>query len=240
MQDVVVVTTFAKDHIDLYGNKFVDCFKRYCNYKLEIFAEDFTAEDLSSPIEVNDFYSFIPEQKDFRNHIESELLRLRKKPANRLLKALRWSYKSFVIWHALQNIDAKYIVWMDSDVECISPVPYNLIEKINGDRLMTVYPQIIDGELHIESGLVIFNKQHKYINHVIKHYYAGYHEKQVLDIQKPWDGFWLGKLINESTRIQKSSLLIKRPFINVEPYFYHNVGKEKFRDTELNKFSGRK
>lgn len=240
MSKVVVVTTFAKDHITLYGNSFIENFKRYCNYELELFAEDFTSDDLSTPINVKDFYTHIPEQKEFKEYIELQIPSLTKKPANRLSKALRWSYKSFVIWYALKNIDAKYIVWLDSDVECISPIPYNLIENINSDKLMTVYPQTIDGELHIESGMIIFNKQHKYINTVVEHYYAGYHKKQVLDIQKPWDGFWLGKLINDDIKIRKSSLLIRRPFINVKPYLYHNVGKDKFRDTGLNKFSGRK
>lgn len=240
MKDVVVITTFARDHINLYGNNFVESFKRFCNYDLIVFAEDFTVDDLRTPVNVKDFYTCIPEQQEFKDHIKNISKGMRKKPLNRLAKALRWSYKSYAIWYALKNIDTKYIVWLDGDVQCKSPIPYNLIERINEERLMTVYPQAIEGDLHIESGMIIFNRYHHRIDKVIEHYYNGYHNKQVLNIPKPWDGFWLAKLLEDDRAIAKSSVRIRPPFSNVANMLEHNVGKDKFRDTGLNKFSGRK
>lgn len=239
-KDVVVITTFARDHIPLYGNNFIETFKRFCKYDLIVFAEDFTVDDLSNTVNVKDFYTHIPEQQEFKEHIQNISHGLRKKPLNRLAKALRWSYKSYAIWYALKNIETKYIVWLDGDVECKTSIPYNLIQEINQEKLMTVYPQMIDSELHIESGMLIFNRYHARINEVINHYYEGYHNKKVLNIQKPWDGFWLGRLLDTNKAVLKSTNKVRPPFGNVRGMLEHNVGKDKFRDTGLNKFSGRK
>lgn len=235
---VVFVTTFAKDHIELYGKTFLNSFKKNCDHSLVIFAEDFDQTNLETDSLI-DFYSNIPEQLNFKNKINELIPHLLTKPQNRLKKALRWSYKSFVIWYALKNIDADYIVWIDADVETIDKVPSKLIKDLCKQKLIMCYPQRIDGELHIESGFIIFNKQHALIDQVIDHYEIGYHHQEVLDLNKPWDGFWLGKLIESDKDIGQVSELCMPPFRNINKYFCHNVGKDKFKDTGLNKFSGR-
>lgn len=240
MQDVAVVTTFARDHIDLYGNTFVDSFTKYCNHELYVFAEDFDSESLNADIEVLNYYEHIPQQLKFKKHILSQIDSLDIKPANRLRKALRWSYKSFVVWYALKNIEAKYIVWIDADVETIAPVPQNLIQNICNDYLMMCYPQRIQDEIHIESGFVVYNKQHPMINRVTDHYELGYHKGQILTIDKPWDGFWLGNLVHKDQAISNATNRIRSPFKNIKSYFEHNVGKDKFKKTDLNKYLGRK
>ena len=61
MPSVAVVTTFAKDHINLYGKKFVESFNVNCKYPLYIYAEDFTAEDF-----VEDYYNYADGKLDFK------------------------------------------------------------------------------------------------------------------------------------------------------------------------------
>lgn len=235
MQDVVVITTFARDHIDLYGKRFVDTFKRYCRFPLYVFAEDFSSDEFFGHA-VYDYYTHIPEQQKFKDNILKLFPTVSTKEQNRLRKALRWSYKGFVIWHALKNIDAKYIVWIDADVETLSSVPASLARSLCQDKLLMCYPQPLKGDLHVESGFVVFNKQHPEINSIIEHYQNGYVDQQVLKLSKPWDGFWLGKFVERSKECQ----LVRPAFRNIEPFFKHHVGKDKFQDTNLNKYSGRK
>lgn len=235
--NVAFVTTFAKDHIPVYGKRFVSSFTKNCNQNLYIFAEDFAEEDIGHP--VLNFYSCIPEQQKFKEKIILETQGLQTKPKNRLAKALRWSYKSYAIWYALSNIEADYIVWLDGDIETIAQISPTLITKNAKQNLIVAYPQLIDGEVHIESGLVIFNKQHPLINKVIDHYYQGYHNYQVLDLNKPWDGFWLAKIFNDA-EISNASDLSKDPYKKLFKHFKHHVGKDKFKNTELNKYLGRK
>jgi hypothetical protein len=237
MPSVAVVTTFAKDHINLYGKGFVESFKANCNYPLYIYAEDFTAEDIGC--NVVDFYTAIPEHTKFKDSIQTQISSLDKKEQNRLRKALRWSYKSFVIIHALENINADYIVWIDADVETVNTIPNNLIESLCGKYLMMCYPQNLDDGVHVESGFVIFNKQHPNIQAVINHYRRGYHLEQILTIKKPWDGYWLANLITTNQTVKEKTYHACAPFSNIRQYFRHNVGKRKFDETGLNKFSGR-
>jgi len=226
MTKVAVVTTFAKDHIDLYGKRFVDSFKTNCNYSFYVYAEDFNAKDIDNT--VIDFYAAIPEHKKFKETIEQKLVLATRKEQNRLRKALRWSYKSFVIINALETIDADYIVWIDADVVTVNPIPNDLIEQLCGSHLMMCYPQKLDDGLHIESGFVIFNKRHQQI------------QQQLLKIKKPWDGYWLAHLISTNQSIRKNTREVSAPFGNIKQYFKHQVGKRKFDSTGLNKFSGRK
>ena len=237
MSSVSVVTTFAKDHIDVYGKRFVNSFKKNCKHPLYLYAEDFSSEEINH--QVVDFYSSIPEHVKFKNYIEEQISSLNLKEQNRLRKALRWSYKSFVIIHALETIKSDYVVWIDADVETINPVPDDLIEKLCGNYLMMCYPQKLDDGVHIESGFVIFNKNHPDIQTVINHYRRGYYLQQVLTIKKPWDGYWLANLISQDIKIKEKINHVHTPFSNIRPYFKHHVGKQKFSVTPLNKFSGR-
>jgi len=235
MQDTVVITTFARDHIDIYGKQFVETYKRYCQLPLYIFAEDFLSDEFNGH-SVYDYYKHIPQQLTFKETILETINAVSNKEKNRLLKALRWSYKGFVIWYALQNIDAKYIVWIDADVETISSVPSALAQSLCQDKLLMCYPQTLKGELHIESGFVVFNKQHPEVKKIIQHYENGYLNQQVLKLNKPWDGFWLGKFVGKHSSLCR----IEKPiFGNIRLFFTHHVGKEKFKNTNLNKYSGR-
>jgi hypothetical protein len=238
LDNVVVITTFAADHINLYGQRFLKTFKKHCDYPLYIFAEDFDSNAVDGH-KVYSFYEHIPEHLEFKKTINSEISELKAKKKNRLYKAVRWSYKSFVIWYALKNIDADYIVWIDADVETISKVPNDLCSTICQDKLIMCYPQRIKGELHIETGFIIFNKTHKDIERVIKHYEKGYVDQQVLEISKPWDGFWLGILL-KNTDISNLCETPRIPFTNIKRYFKHHLGKDKFQQTSLDKHLGRK
>lgn len=235
---ITVVTTFAKDHIAVYGRRFIDTFQKHCAFDLKIFAEDFTQQDLNYP--VLDYYKHIPEQIEFKQFILENIESSNTKSANRLRKALRWSYKSFVIWYALKNINSDYIVWMDADVETLRPVDETVISKIAKKKLIVANPELIKNDMHIESGFVIFNTKHSLISRVIEHYHQGYHDQQVLNLPKPWDGFWLAKLMKEDKEISNSSDLSKVPYRKIFTYFKHHVGKAKFRNTDLNKYLGRK
>lgn len=235
MPSVAVVTTFAKDHINVYGKRFVQSFKKYCNYPLYIYAEDFKSEDID--YEVVNFYDSIPQHKEFKKNIEQLKNTANPKESNRLRKALRWSYKSFSTIHALENIDADYIVWIDADVITLNTVPNDLVERICESHLIMCYPQSLSEGIHIESGFVVFNKRHSNISQVVEHYKNGYHKNQILTIQKPWDGYWLSELVHAN--LQSDCKLVTTPFSNIRQYFKHDVGKSKFRETGLNKYSGR-
>lgn len=238
MDEIVFITTFEKEHIELYGKRFINTFNKFNNHlQLYVYAENFQKNEVPGNYSLLDFKQTIPHHQSFTEHIKNKKTNLDLKSTNRLSKALRWSYKSFAIIHALENLKCRYLVWLDGDVETIGCLDLDAIGKINKEKLITVYPQIIKGDLHIESGLIIFNLKHQSIGKIIEHYKLGYYEREILNLNKPWDGFWLGRYCENNTN---EINYIKPPFGNMRGIFKHHVGKEKFRNTDLNKFSGRK
>lgn len=240
MSAVTAITTFSDDHINLYGKRFVEEFVKNSEIPLVVYAENFTKKDLPNNYSLFEFTEVIPEHLEFRNHIyklSTDLGNI--KSIRRLAKALRWSYKSFTIIHALKNIEADYILWLDGDVVTKSTVTHEHIKNLCNNKLLMAYKETLYGQLHIESGLVIYNKKHKMSDKIIKCYEDGYLNKKILELKKPWDGFLLGSFV-ESKDIVNECILHNPPFKNVANLFYHDVGKNKFLTTDLNRYSGRK
>lgn len=227
------VSTFSKDHLEVYGNRFLNSFTSFSNDPLVLYAEGFNWHNSL------DFESVIPQHAEFKTHIHDLISEEQnKKEIARLKKALRWSYKSFAIIHALENIKTDYVVWLDGDVETVSKVPSNLADRMCKDKLLFGYKQFIKKDMHIESGLVIFNTKHPCIKEVIRMYRLGYHFKQVLNLPKPWDGFWLAHML-KMKKIQKESIISSVPFMGVTNTFKHHVGKTKFKNLDFDKYLGR-
>jgi len=229
---VSYISSFSDVHLPIYGNKF---FKGFENIKdpLYFYAENFYKDDAF------DFYETIPHHKEFYEYIKNlQNKTTDKKEKRRLDKGLRWSYKSYVIIHALESIDTDYLIWIDGDVQVLKTPPDNLCQNLCGDKLMFGFEESVARMKHIESGFVIFNKNHPNINLILDGYKEGYYDKKVLDLPKPWDSFWLANLTNRPG-IKEFCVLKKGPFNCIKEWFYHDVGKEKFTNTNVNKYLGR-
>jgi len=237
--NIFIVTTFAKDHIPIYGRQLIDNFEKFWPWTLNVFAEDFTKKDLPGNYNLYNFFAEIPEHKIFLNYVSDLIVQNQQsKKSNSYKKALRWSFKSFVILHCLEKFQGKTIVWIDGDVRTKHKIPSNFIHKLLDNNFIMAYRQKIFGETHIESGLVIINTNHFLNSELIQHYKNGYVKYKVLDLKKPWDGFWLGKFLDEPKIARACSLT--SPFSNVSVYLKHDSGKDKFKNTSFDKYSGRK
>lgn len=226
------ISTFSKEHLPIYGDKFFAGFKNVVD-PLYFYAENFSKENTF------DFFETIPQHKEFYNHIKHVQSNLtHHKDLRRLDKALRWSYKSYVIIHALENIDTDYLIWIDGDVQVLKTPPENLCQNLCGNSLMFGFDQYINRAKHIESGFIIFNKRHANIDLLLNGYKEGYYDRKILNLPKPWDGFWLAELSNRPN-IKEYCKLIKGPFRCIKEWFYHDVGKNKFQNTNLNRHLGR-
>lgn len=232
MTQTTYVSSFSNVHLPIYGEKFFNSFK-LIEDPLHFYAEGFSRKDTI------DFFETIPHHKEFYNHIKKLQQEAKdKKQLRRLDKGLRWSYKSYVIIHALENINTDYLIWIDGDVEVLQTPPKDLCKQLCGDNLLYGFVERVAGMKHIESGFVIFNKNHPNIKHVIDGYKEGYYNKKVLNLSKPWDSFWLAHL-TERDEIKGYSVLKQSPFGSIKQWFHHDVGKDKFANTSVNKYLGR-
>lgn len=235
---VLYISTFAQDHLKIYGNKFITAFHKNSKNPLTIYAEGFS---IGNSI---DFEKNIPQHLEFKNHILSLIDKEKdNKKKSRLKKALRWSYKVYCIIHALETADADYVIWLDGDVQSINAIPQDLAEKLCKNNLLYAYKENLKVQdkiqTHIESGFIIFNKKHPSIKKIIDGYKQGYYQNKILDIPKPWDGFWLYKIISDYNLFSECKL-IQPPFSTINTIFKHDVGKSKFENQSIDKHLGRK
>lgn len=234
MLKTAFISSFSDAHLPIYGEEFFKGFK-HIDDPLFFYAENFYLPGTFN------FEKTIPEHKNFYYHIQNlkQNVCTTKKQIARLNKALRWSYKSHVIIHALENIDSNYIVWIDGDVQIKKTPPFNLCEDLCGENLLYCYKERVSRMWHIESGFVIFNKTHPKIQNIIDGYKDGYYNFEVLDLPKPWDGFWLYHL-SQLSEIEPYCVLQRgMPFHNIKTWFEHDSGKRKFDNYEVDKHLGR-
>jgi len=236
------ISTFAKDHIPIYAKNFLTSYNEHSKFPLILYAEDFSKDELPGEYTHMEFNKEIPAHKNFKDLIsiaDKDTPDIKAK--RRLAKALRWSYKAFTILHALRTIDAKYIVWIDGDVTVKRNLPLNFIESLIEEKLCMAYLeklQMKDSTTHhIESGLVVFNKTHKLISHIIHGYSIAYEKGNILNYSKPWDGILLAEIL---LPLQSYCNLLLSPFSNVKSFLHHAVGKNKFINQDINRYSGRK
>ena len=129
------------------------------------------------------------------------------------------------------------MVWVDADVELFSSVPTDLARRLCQDDLVYCYTQKVKSMNHIESGFVIFNKQHHKIADIVDGYKDRYHNQTVLEMDKPWDGFVLAEMVHGSLR--PYSQISPTPFRDINFYMKHHVGKTKFHNQAVDKYLGR-
>lgn len=246
-----VVTTFGKTGKFLYGDNFIESFIKYWpkEINLVIYKEDWEPTVYAENIIYKDIDLEIPEINIFRDHCMSMIDSIIKKDKkskriNWYNKAIRWSFKSLVMYKELQIVDSRYLIWLDGDVVTLKSPPLDIAEKIIKDKAFASQLEIIKGNKHCESGIVIFNTQHNQCERIISHLKEGYINFKILTLEKPWDGFWLAKMLEQGIEfldMNKQKRGIAKTFnnVNITGILRHNIGNRKFKDNNLHAITGR-
>jgi len=248
--DTKVITTFGKTGKQIYGNKFIETFLKFWpqDIKLTIYSEDWSPDIHDPRIEYIDIDSAIPEVNSFRDFCISEMQPYINQKANKRInwynKAIRWSFKSFVMHRELSRKECRYIIWLDGDVSTIGPIEPGIATKLLKGNAIASQVEYVKGQKHIESGIVVFDTQHLDCQKIVDHMKSGYIDMQVLTLPKPWDGFWLAKLLESKigfTDMHKESSRDMKPFANkyIVNSLIHNVGKQKLKSNDLDLTTGR-
>jgi hypothetical protein len=227
---VKVITTLHEDGYKLYGKNLNTWSKFFPqDWTLEYYAENHTP-DLDARFTVKDFNKSCPAWDEFYNHVKLQTVDLTdKKKINWYRKALRWSFKMFVLVDALEHTSKKYIIWLDSDVVAVKSPETNWIKKNLNNQCFAGKLEKINGQSHIESGILLFDTTHYDITKCTDWIKEGYFNKKIFLENKAWDGFWLAKLINQNISWNNSNMFSRDSFL------IHCVGDEKF----TNDYSGR-
>lgn len=251
MNNTKIITTFGKIGKQLYGDTFISSYLKHWpdTIPLTIYKEDWENDSRHPRITYLDIDKEIPEVNIFRDHCLNLISQLPKedkksKKINWYNKAIRWSFKSLVMWKEISSPTARYIIWLDGDVETVHKPKNNIAEILINEKTFASQMERIKGSKHCESGIVVFDTQSPEIKQVIEHLKLGYIENQVLTLDKPWDGFWLAKMVEKGISfndLNRDSTGRGKTFRNrhITGVLHHNVGNRKLKDNNLHPITGR-
>jgi hypothetical protein len=216
MTRIAVVTTFNESSYDSYAGRMLETFDHFWprDVQLLAYSEQFMPSMRSDRIEFRDLLEASPELVAFRerhrnnpraNGRASRRLRLRlewRKPKIRLLRvcdadsfmwqAVRFSHKTFTIFHAAAHCDADVLYWLDSDVITRRPVPQSFIDKMMPQKAMLSH---IERRKFSDCCLMGFNLRHPLMSSFMaafRHLYVAdalfkypqYHDSYLFDVMR--------------------------------------------------------
>jgi hypothetical protein len=154
MKDIVVVTTFHKPGLDLYGQKFIDTFSKHVDKKVKliVYAEGCTPINPDpDQITILDQISVLPKLVSFKERWKDDpkangippddIKRRRPKDYNKIFKwdAIRFANKVYAVFDACARRVGTWVVWMDADSYIHSPWSYDDFKKLLPDNKYITY-----------------------------------------------------------------------------------------------------
>lgn len=243
-----VITTFSRDGYDLYGHRMIESWIQYWpdNYNLLVYVEDYHIDEKNHRIqEIN----ISKNCQDLIKFKEKSLKLLEdakdKREISRIQKTIKWSHKVYVISHALKNFKSDHYIFLDGDTYTVDSIPITLAQELVKNHLIGVHFETIKNyPLHFETGIMVFNANHKQMPLFKELYTSGYDSMEIYNMEKTWDTFWLIKLYKEynldilNLAIQKQKSVFGNPLIYNK--IVHDVGTKKYLQAGYNKFTGKK
>lgn len=140
---ISVVTTFHKAGYDQYGKRMIQSFLQNwpSEIKLYVYAEDCEVEESAPNLMVRNLHSASPELVAFKNKwkdvpkangdVTNDPIRSRRKDSGKGFKwhAIRFAHKVYSIFACARECDSDWLMWMDADSYCHSPVG---MKQLNG------------------------------------------------------------------------------------------------------------
>jgi hypothetical protein len=131
-----VVTTFNADGYKTYGRRMIQTFLKTWpqDVMLRVYAEGCKVTETAPNLQVLNLEEASPELVTFKNtwrnvprangDVTSDPVRSKRKDAGKGFKwnAVRFAHKVYAIFHAAQHAQTDWLVWMDADMVCHSPM----------------------------------------------------------------------------------------------------------------------
>lgn len=137
-----VITTFNARGYNLYASRMIDTFLRTwpSNIRLRVYAENCEVMQRAPNLEILDLHGVSPGLCNFKQRwgdvakangdISNEPRLNQRKDVHKHFKwdAIRFSHKVYAIFHASGSVDSEWLIWMDADMVCHSPVPISFLD----------------------------------------------------------------------------------------------------------------
>lgn len=218
---IAFITSMNENYYQRCGKFMIESFEKHLpNYTLNLYNEDFAPNhkinllgwDLG-----NDYNKFVERW-----------------PPNSSVS--KFAKKGFSIIHAMNNIECKYLIWLDADTIIQKPFDNNILKKIankkNLSTHLSVYHEHNNKTYHsCETGFFCLNKTHPKFIDFKKIYTQIYTTDDTNNLRRFYDGEVYGETVNRLDKeymfnlnpSEKYKTPIKHSILN--DYILHYKGK---------------
>lgn len=130
-----VITTFSDSGYKQYGQRMIQTFLKHwpAEVTLVVYAENCTVKETASNLVVNDI-EIVDALTTFKTawqgvpkangDVSTDPVRSRRKDAGKGFKwdAVRFAHKVYSVFHCARTIQTDWLIWMDADTVCHSPI----------------------------------------------------------------------------------------------------------------------
>lgn len=139
-----VITTFNQAGYNQYASRMIDSWIQTwpAEVSLHVYAEQCTVSQKADNVKVFDLEQTCPDLVAFKQRwasvpkatgdISGDPIRGLRKDSAKSFKwdAVRFSHKVYAIFHAVKHATSTWVIWMDADMVCHSPVPVSFIDEM--------------------------------------------------------------------------------------------------------------
>jgi hypothetical protein len=201
---IQIITSFNQRYYDLIGKDSVESFLKYWpeELKLTCYVEDITLPG-NDRIEQIDFSELDPDYERFQ--LDRRLGQSEKKFAK----------KAYSFMHAMHHSSADWIVWQDSDVITMKPLPMAVLENLLPADCLSMYMEVVyrqskSGQpgnwLCPETGIFAVNTRHEKFDLFRAEYCRRYQQRDYQDLRRFYDNDVLGAALNFVSPVEVKNL----------------------------------
>lgn len=135
-----VVTTFNTEGYNTYGKRMIDTFLQTWpkDVELWVYAEDCQVKETAPNLKIFDFHATSAELVAFKNkwkNVPKANGDLGPGSERKAFKwqAVRFAHKVYAIFDAAKRCEAEWLIWMDADMVCHSPITIERLDQFFPD-----------------------------------------------------------------------------------------------------------
>jgi len=162
-----LVSTFSDTGYNEYAHVFVDGIEKYFDSSIVINLYTDNVKINSPKINTIPLENSIPDLVKFKNRNKNKLHK------NFLFDAVRFSHKSYAIWHASENINTDILIWLDADTLIKKEITSDYLKQFLPKGYFTSY--LGRARNYTETGFLAFNLGYPYRKEFFEEY-KGYYD----------------------------------------------------------------
>jgi hypothetical protein len=223
-----IVSTFSDSGYHEYAHLLVNGLNTHLDKKIKVFLYTDTVKfTVPSNVSVIPLENTVPSLTKFKQRHSD------KKPTKFINDGVRFSHKSYAIWHAAKNNNVDKLFWLDADTVLTNNITEQYLDNLLPNEYFTSY--LGRPGTYTETGFIGFNLKHAYANEFFNEFIDYYDSDRIYSELKSYTDCHVydatrNKFVNENkiTALDLTPGVVKSHFNGLHKGFIvHNKGKNK-------------